>query len=51
MERLQINIDGELKKRFKLACVEDSEEMTDILTRLIERWLAERKSRTTAGRR
>lgn len=45
MGRLSLNIEDELKRRFKLACVEDGEEMSQRLQLLIEKWLEERQKK------
>jgi predicted transcriptional regulator len=53
MERIQFQIDDDLKYRFQLACTEDREKMSYVLNRLIEHWLEERKqwSRKDAAKR
>ncbi|CVH22283.1 MULTISPECIES: plasmid partition protein ParG [Serratia] len=38
-KKLQMNIDEELHKRFKLACLKQDKEMTEITIELITNWL------------
>ncbi len=40
-ERLSTLIDADLKKRFKLACVQKSVTMTEVLELLISEWLGD----------
>ncbi|MFA4105782.1 plasmid partition protein ParG [Serratia nevei] len=38
-KKLQMNIDEDLHKRFKLACLKQDKEMTEITVELIVNWL------------
>lgn len=38
-KKLQMNIDEDLHKRFKLACFKHDREMTDVTVELISNWL------------
>lgn len=38
-KKLQMNIDEDLHKRFKLACMKQDKEMTEITIELISNWL------------
>ena len=38
-KKLQMNIDESLHRRFKIACLKQDKEMTEITTQLIEEWL------------
>lgn len=42
-KKLQMNIDEELHKRFKLACFKNDREMTDVTVELISNWLRDRE--------
>lgn len=41
-KRFQINVDAEIHKAFKMACIEDETEMSDVIIELVENWLRER---------
>ena len=51
MARLTFLIPEELKRRFKLACVTDGEEMSQRAILLLERWLEERDKQPKGKRR
>ncbi|KAB7683134.1 chromosome partitioning protein ParB [Plesiomonas shigelloides] len=40
-KKLQMNISEDLHKRFKLACLKNEREMTDVTIELINGWLKE----------
>lgn len=40
-KKLQMNINEELHKRFKLTCIKQDREMTEVTTTLIISWLKE----------
>ena len=42
-EQLVITIDSDIKKDFRIACIEDSKSMTDALIELIIEYLKNRK--------
>lgn len=46
MVKLTVHMDDELRKRFKVACAEDSEDMSAVVRRLIQQWLDEREKRS-----
>jgi len=39
IKRLQVNIPEDLHKRFKLACLHQDLEMTDVVKELVKNWL------------
>ena len=49
--RLTLHVDEKLKKRFHLACVDNSETMSERVTRLIEQWLEEEAKRKKGGKK
>jgi len=42
-DQIIITIDSDMKKDFRIACIEDGKSMTDILSELIAKYLKNRK--------
>lgn len=45
MKRFQMNVPDELHKKMKLYCVEHNTQMTEIILRLVEEFLAKKDKR------
>ncbi|HGF3969384.1 plasmid partition protein ParG [Yersinia ruckeri] len=50
VKRLQVNIDEDLHKRFKITCSHEEVEMTEVITTLITEWLATHEVEVTKKR-
>lgn len=48
---MNLVIDSELKRRFKLACVSDGVHMSEVVSKLVQEWLNEREQQQTSQQR
>ena len=49
--RLVCTVPAGAKKRFRIATIEDAEDMSYRVTKLIEKWLDERSNRSRGGKK